>query len=79
MIKKIQKVKTLKLKSRVTVHSESCDVCRATIDESNWFLIATYGRVIYHLHDNDVCIAVLRVELGLCKPNFFSSMRYSIR
>ena len=79
MIKKIRKAKELKLKSRVTVHSESCDVCRATIDESNWFLVATYGGVIYHLHDNDVCIAVLKVELGLCKPNFFSSMRYSVR
>jgi hypothetical protein len=59
----------------VTKTSRNCTACKRKILEDNYCLriVTKAGRV--YIHDNDgACLELLKVQLGLAKPSFLSSI-----
>jgi hypothetical protein len=60
--------------ARCTKKSIQCDACSTTILDNNYYMHVIYNGVPYRVHDNDgICLAKLRVWLGLEKSSFKST------
>lgn len=69
----------LSTRSKVYHMGVRCHICHTMIEANTWCLVVTLpnGNRI-SIHDNDKCLAVLKVNLGLAQPNILTSFGYSM-
>lgn len=67
-------MKMMKLIHTVTNVNIKCEACGCPIDEANWYIRVYANAVRYFIHDNNVCIEVLKYKLGLPYNRFYTSI-----
>lgn len=73
-----REVKRLHISGGVLNIPRRCDGCTNMINVDNWYKNVRVSYVVgmdtYHrIHDTKVCEEKLKVELGMCVPNFYST------